>query len=508
MSKFEEFKQQRERKETKLFGTLTWPFKVLGKGALFLARGKLLIDTTGASFAKQNEYGEYLHSANNGLLLNGDDARLSLRESFQNVCVIAGIGAGKTTRYIIPNVLAQARKRCSLVVNDPKGEVFEATSGYMEKSGFKVVLIDPENLSRSSCFNPLMEARDNIELEQVAEILVRSGIPGHGNKDDFWLQGAIRFVSLFIKCLKNAGLEDGRLFTLHNLYYLFQNFGEDGRALDDFMSRYTVNPDNPNDETLWNEWNGLLIGNKEGVQSFVLNAITSLKSLSNQNLARMTSSSDIELENIRSEKTIIYMVTPAQHAEYYSFLTSLFFRSVFNACMRKMPDKKTLPVFVLYDEFGHATIPNFVSTANTIRGYKVSLSIILQSISQLSARYGHEYANSIQGGFKTYVTYAGSDPATTSFFEFIIGKVRERQRRDFDEHISEYREYNLLNANEIRAIAENQMLIVSGNKQPVMMKTTPYYEHWRFRRFVRAGESRMTAHQNHEENLSYVNLKG
>ncbi len=81
---------------------------------------------------------------------------------------------------------------------------------------------------------------------------------------------------------------------------------------------------------------------------------------------------------------VVYFITPPQHQEYYSFLTSLFFRSVFNASMRRMPDKHTLPLYVLYDEFGHSTIPNFVSTANTIRGYKVRLSIVLQSIAQLS----------------------------------------------------------------------------------------------------------------------------
>lgn len=486
--------------------TIAWPFKILGDGLMLLVRGKVLNTTTGADFAKQGQYSEYLHSGNDGLLLDGDSARLSQRESFQNVCVVAGIGAGKTTRYIIPNVLAQARKKCSLVVNDPKGEVFEATSGYMERSGFKVILIDPENLERSSRFNPLEEARNNIELEQVAEILVRSGAASSNGKDDFWVQGAVRFVSLFIKVLKNAGLKNPELFNLHNLYYLFQNFGEDGKALDSFMSHYTVDPDNPGDETLWNEWKGLLTGNSEGVQSFVLNAITSLKSLSNQNLARLTASSDINLEAMRDEKTIIYVVTPAQHAEYYSFLTSLFFRSIFNACMRKMPDRKSLPVFVLYDEFGHSTIPNFVSTANTIRGYKVSLSIILQSVSQLNARYGKDYADSIKGGFKTYLTYSGSDPETTSFFESVIGKVRERQRSDFDEHTDTYREYNLINSNEIRTIQEDQVLVVSGNKQPVMINTTAYFDHWRFRRFVRSGSASLETANRPVETLRFVRL--
>lgn len=484
---------------------LIWPFKILGEGLMFLLRGKVLNTTTGADFANKTSYSEYLNRANRGLVLDGEEARLSERESFQNVCIIARIGAGKTSRYIIPNVLNQARKKTSLVINDPKGEVFEATSGVMQRAGFNIIVIDPEHPERSSHFNPLSEAKDTIELEQLAEILVRSGIPSTAGKDDFWLQGAIRFVSLFMKCLQNAGREDPELFNLHNLYLLFQNFGENGKALDDFMSHHTVNPENPADETLWNEWKGLLTGNPEGIQSFVLNAITSLKSLSNQNIARLTATSDFQLEAVRQKKTVIYFITPAQHAEYYGFLTSLFFRCVFNACMRKMPSRDSLPVYILFDEFGHATIPGFVSTANTIRGYRVSLSIILQSISQLNARYGKDYAESIQGGFNSYLTYAGVDPQTAQFFEGITGKVRERQRKDFDDHQDNYREYNLLNASEIRTIDSNQALIVSGNRQPILLRTTPYFEHWRYKRLVRTGSAEVTSHSN-KQNLKYLQL--
>jgi type IV secretory pathway TraG/TraD family ATPase VirD4 len=145
-------------------------------------------------------------------------------------------------------------------------------------------------------------------------------------------------------------------------------------------------------------------------------------------MVELTASSSFSLTDIRDEKTIIYFVIPAQHAEYYGFWTSIFFRSVFNACMREMPHRHTLPCYVLYDEFGHSTLPGFVSVANTIRGYKVSLSIVLQSISQLQARYGQAYAYSIQGGFGSYLTYSGADPQTAQFFENVSGRVVEKQK--------------------------------------------------------------------------------
>lgn len=473
------------------------PFRAIGAALLFLFQREFFRRTEGAKLAGKRDYGDRLNARHTGLLMDGDTLKMSERESFQNVCVIARVGAGKTSRYIIPNVLERARHPCSLVVNDPKGEVYEATSGHMKKHGFRVIVIDPEHPDRSHRFNPLTEARDLIELDQVAEILIKAGKGGQsqGSSGDFWAQGAIRFVSVFLGCLRHAGRENPAYNTLHNLYFLFQNFGDDGSALDAFMARYSVNPDDPSDQRLWNEWQGVLTGNKEGVQSFVLNAITALSAMRQEHLARVTAESSFSLEDLRTEKTVVYFITPPQHAEYYGFLTSLFFRSVFNALMRKLPPKDSrtpyLPCYVLYDEFGHSTIPNFVSTANTIRGYRVSLSIVLQSIAQLSARYGHDYAQSIQGGFNTAIAYAGSDPETASYFERLLGKTRVYQYEDPTarggersprSHHETYREQNLMNAGEIRTMASDSVLIVSGNSQPVLIPSKGYFEVGKWRR--------------------------
>ena len=166
----------------------------------FLFRKELLKRTEGARFATPSEYRKRLNSRNTGLLLDGESLKLAERESFQNVCVIARVGAGKTSRYIIPNVLERAKHPCSLVVNDPKGEVYEATSGYMQANGFRVVVINPEDPQHSDTFSPLAEARNEIEVDQIAEILIKVSKPKNAN-DEFWSNGAIRFVSVFLACL-------------------------------------------------------------------------------------------------------------------------------------------------------------------------------------------------------------------------------------------------------------------------------------------------------------------
>jgi type IV secretory pathway TraG/TraD family ATPase VirD4 len=140
---------------------------------------------------------------------------------------------------------------------------------------------------------------------------------------------------------------------------------------------------------------------------------------------------------------------------------------------------------LFYDEFGNSYIPDFMSVANTIRGYRVSLSIILQSISQLGFRYGKIAAESIQGAMNTNVCLSGSDPVTAAYFSNLCGKVRERQRRNttslLDQN-TDYREYNLMNDDEVRTMQDNQTLVVCKNRNPVLLPIKPYYEVWKFKK--------------------------
>jgi len=451
-------------------------FKFIGKLAYntaeFLVKGKVLNKREGADFLKSSEAGKFISSRNKGLLLDGVRGRLSVPESFQNVCFTARVGAGKTTRYIIPNVLDKAKSHCSIVINDPKGEVHQATSGYLQQQGYKIIVFNPSNINQTHLFNPFTEAKNAIEMEQIAETLIWSGNPNE--KDAYWNNGATRILSVLIKCLSYG---DKRYFNLPNLFHLLQNFGSLGEGLEDWIANNCWDPQFPDDTSTLDEWRGALTGNKEAVQSFVGICLTALKALTNRDMRTFFSRSDYEFSRLRKEKTAIYFITPPENQRYYSFVTSLFFRTVFNECMHQEHlGGRSLPVYMLYDEFGNSYVSDFVSVANTVRGYGVSLSIVLQSISQLGMRYGQKTAEAIQGAFNTNICLSASDPVTADYFSNLSGRVRERQVRNMLDHQMDYREFNLINPQEVRTMHEDDALIISKNRNPVKLKVTPYYQ--------------------------------
>ncbi|MCI5165807.1 MAG: hypothetical protein D3903_06855 [Candidatus Electrothrix sp. GM3_4] len=459
---------------------LVWIFGGILKFFKYLLYAHILKKKTGSKILQPKEIKGFLSSANKGLLIDGDKNRLSVTESYQNVCFVARVGAGKTTKYIIPNVLDKAKQKVSMVVNDPKGEVCDLTAGYLEAKGYEIVAYRPNDLSKSNLFNPLSECKNQIEIDQVAETLVWAGNPS--DKDPFWNNGASRILSVLLKCLS---FSDPQNFNLPNLYYLLQNFGAMGEGLDNWIVQNCWDSSCPDDKYLLNEWKACLTGNPETVQSFVGVCLTSLKALSNRELQGFLSTSDYSLKDFRKQKTAIFFITPPEHQQYYSFITSLFFRSVFNECMRDEHLRGgSLPVYILYDEFGNSYINDFVSVANTIRGYRVSLSIVLQSISQLAMKYGKDTAEAIQGALNTNICLSSSDPVTAKFFSELSGKVRERHTRDIKRAVDDYREYNLFNTDDVRTMGIDEALIISKNRYPVRLNIQPYFENRIFKKAV------------------------
>lgn len=120
-----------------------------------------------ASWMSGKEATRFFAGGNQGLVL-APGKRLSASESFKNLILLAPTGSGKTTRYVIPNLLAL---QGSAVVTDPSGEIYKATSGYLARRGFAIQVLLPAAPAESLTFNPLACFSSPQELRRLATIL-------------------------------------------------------------------------------------------------------------------------------------------------------------------------------------------------------------------------------------------------------------------------------------------------------------------------------------------------
>ncbi|MBR6221888.1 MAG: type IV secretory system conjugative DNA transfer family protein [Lachnospiraceae bacterium] len=71
--------------------------------------------------------------------------------------IIGATGSGKTTTFINPMIqlLASTAAGSSMIMTDPKGELFDLHSKYLTERGYKVLLLDLRDTYSSSRWNPL-----------------------------------------------------------------------------------------------------------------------------------------------------------------------------------------------------------------------------------------------------------------------------------------------------------------------------------------------------------------
>jgi len=427
-----------------------------------------LVGSNGSGMMGQFEASRFLKSINKGLVLDGQDKRLSPQDSFNHMGIIARTGGGKTSSYIIPNILKLAQGKNSMVVTDLSGELFLKTSGYLQSRGFKVYVLDPEDLNTSIGYNPLYYALSSLEIDEIAEILIKSANSGEIRAEDkMWLDGAKTFLVILIKVLVNT--RDHNYINLANIKHLINNFGENGSKLDELIYKYA-------DDKTFSEWKGFVSSNLRTLQSFVSTANIALNAIGiNENLAKLTASHTINFKNFREEKSILYIRIPAQKQEQYSFVLNLFYKQFFNAMMEKLPSKKDLAIYCLLDEFGNMQIPSFSSTITTIRKYKVSISIVIQDFSQLEQKYGKSEAHTIiNGGVTGKIFFSGADLQITNMLTQMIGN-KYVNMLDEEGKVHHVKEPILSNA-ELRTMKDNEVLLIYGNKLPLKIQIKPYYK--------------------------------
>lgn len=406
-----------------------------------------------------------LNSWNRGLLLNGKRDRMSESNSFTHCLVVAKTGGGKSSTFIIPNLLTL--RNCSILCTDLSGELYRKTAGYMKKTGFDIQIMNPENLAMSSQYNPLESLRTHQDILDLAHILITSS--NSNPNDPFWNNGAKKLLELVISVLvsqreklKQAGSENPAKYChLANVRYLLNNFGKNGKGIDQFVKRY-------GSIEILNEWQGFRSQNERTTESFLSTALTALSIIGNPDIARLTSRNDFDFKKLRDQKTIVYLQIPQERLGTYSFLLSLFYAQFFGACFREM--ENGLPVYCLLDEAGHTKIPNLATTITTIRKYNVSISLILQSLTQLDTAYGRDEADTIiGGGINSQIYFAGLDLNTCKRLEQILG-TREIKK--------EGREVvrPLMDAQTVRMMKQNTALYLFSNLKPTLLYLKPYYK--------------------------------
>lgn len=407
----------------------------------------------------------FLSRTNTGLVLS-PYRRLSPDDSFKNLALIAPTGSGKTTRYVIPNILLCSG---SAIITDPSGEIYEKTSGHLRERGYNIQVIQPASLEHSLRFNPLAHLRTRQNLRQLAAIL--SLTTSGSQADQFWTMAATNIIFVCLSALSQV--KDRRVVHLGNVRQLLNALGgADDKAAERFFARYA-------DEMTFNEYKAFLAQDDKVMTGILATARAALDLWSDPDIVRFTSSDTLALPALRSTPTALYLIVPEDKIRYFSIIINLLYAACFETCLRPVTEH-SLPVYFFLDEFGNSgRVHNFATIATTLRKRRCSLSIILQEYAQLSATYGDDEAEAITGGgMNNKLYFSGLDLKTTSSLERTLGHntAFDNETGFYD---SEARTIAkpLMTSDQIRMMKRNHALLISGSQKPVRLTMKPYFKY-------------------------------
>ncbi len=332
-----------------------------------------------------------------------------------NVLVVGGSGSGKSASYSIPNAYQMLG---SYVFTDPKGELYDRTAGYLKRHGYKIKVLNLVHPQYSDGYNPLMHINSEIDVDVIANTIVKGQKGGDSTSDPFWDDSAEMLLKALIYYLiATRPKEEQNLESCAELVRAANTNGG-SNLLTELMSSL------PYDHPARMNYKSIEIAPEKTYSSILSTLQSKLGKFDSKEIAELTSTDTIDFEQIGNEKTAVYVISSDTHTAY-DFLLTIFFsqmiQQLYDFADNNGGKLKTQTFFIL-DEFANiGRIPDFDKKISTSRSRKISFSVILQNLDQLEAIYDKSY-ETIIGNCDTHVFLGSNSQKTVEYFSKALGE--------------------------------------------------------------------------------------
>lgn len=417
-----------------------------------------------SEFLRQSEL---LSSFNKGFNLTGSKALIE-QQSHQHSLIIGSSGTGKSTVVIIPTIYTMAKYGHSLCINDPSGELYQATAGYLNRMGYIIKVLHFNNPEISDGYNPLERIVSTSDIYKTATTLVQNSL-GKGSTDAFWNAQSTSFISLMITILKK---QDKQYQNIANVKYLVDSFQADPEIVDKIVAGCK-------DHVILKEYKNFLRTEKKVMANIISTCRSALMLFSDESVARITSIDTIKFEEFRTAPTALFIMNKTSDLMYYSPLTSTFFLQFFNQIMNQpIPNKKSRSIFFLIDEMSSLYLPTTLQIAlANLRKYRCGIMGIIQDVNQLEHLYGRNEASAIISNCFAKVYFPGQPINTARELESMLGK------REYTDEEERKHTRVLLTCDEIRTMDNKNALIFCGSHRAIFANMLPYYKRYKYSEF-------------------------
>ena len=346
-----------------------------------------------------------------------------------NDLIIGGSGTGKTGGYVIPNLLTPYG---NMIVSDTKGRLYNEMKTVLENAGYHVMKIDFIHPRESVGYNPLLSIRETEDgYSQIDIMTVVSKIlpleEGKNRDDRFWIESARGLVGFLIAfTLEAFERKDHNMVTVAEILK-----GMDTRSGKDIINMWILRHPSSYVADLYRM--SQIITQSERTWSCIQKfAVGGLEAFLYKDLRRIFVSDEnaFNVKKFLRRKSVLF-INNSDVNRYADRIVNLLYaqliNDIFEEADKREDGRLKIPVRFIIDDFAsNVYIEDFDKLISVTRSRNISLSIIVQNLTQLSAMYGENKANTIIVNCDHILYLGGQDIKTAEYIGHRAGLAEEK----------------------------------------------------------------------------------
>ena len=403
-----------------------------------------------------------------------------------NLAVYGASGSMKTRSFCMNRILQGVSRGESLVICDPKSELYEKASEYLRDKGYTVRVFNLVNSENSDSWNCLSEVEGQELMAQLFVDVIIKNTTGGGKGDHFWDSAEMNLLKALVLYVDKGYPPENR--NMGQVYQLITLNSE--TALNSLFEVLPINHPAKAPYSLFKQAS-------DSVRSGVIIGLGSrLQVFQSELIKKITARDEIDLELLGQKPCAYFLVTSDQDSTF-DFLASLFLSFVFIKLVR-YADKNCeggrlpVPVHVLGEELtACGTIPDLSRRLSVIRSRNISMSCVFQNLAGLQNRYPLNLWQEILGNCDVQLFLGCTDPLTAEFVSSRTGlasvavssKSKQLGTWRISNYTPEYRETSgvgkrpVLTPDEVLRLPIDEALIIIRGKKTLKVDKMDYSKH-------------------------------
>ena len=418
--------------------------------------------------------------------IDGEAICVPLKTRFNgNLAVYGASGSKKTRAFCMNMILQSAARRSSLVICDPKSELYEKSSAYLRDQGYTVKVFNLVTPAASDSWNCLSEIEGQELMAQLfCDVIIKN--TGNGQGDHFWDNAEMNLLKALVLYVERGYPEDRR--NIGEVYQLLATSSEkELNALFDVLpiSHPAKAPYSIFKQSSESVRGGVIIGLGSRLQVF-----------QNQDIRNITGHDEIDLELPGKQPCAYYCITSDQDSTF-DFLSSLFLSFIFIKLVRYADQNcpggaLPVPVHVLGEELcACGVIPDLSRKISVIRSRNISMSCVFQNLAGLQNRYPYNQWQEILGNCDITLFLGCTDALTAQFISdrtgeasiAVTSKAKQLGTWRISNYTPEYRETSgvgkrkLLTMDEVLRMDIDRALVILRGRKVLEVDKYDYSKH-------------------------------